>query len=108
MILHWHDATFECSYAVRTNNEIILYDSEYNVIEKFFNVPPSKWDNFQLEGGNWSNTGDVPTDMDRIRADIDYLLMRDQEMIAEISEIYTMINPLFADEVDEVEESSGS
>ena len=71
----WNDVEYECPYAVRNSDSIFLYDENYNLINRILNITKNEWKNIIIQNGEWSNKEDIPTAIDYIRADVDYLMM---------------------------------
>ena len=109
MILHWNDETFECDIAVKRDDKVLLYDLDYNVIREFFNVSPSKWNQFQIEDGFWTEPSEIPTEYDYLHADIDFLQMENDALTIENEQLRADVDYclMLLDE-SEMEENNGS
>lgn len=62
--------SFDCTKAVRNGNKATLYLTDGGTVE-FVGVSDAVWDQFQFEGGDWEE--EEPTEMERLRADLDYI-----------------------------------
>ena len=62
--------TYDCTKAVREHKKATLYLTDGGTVE-FSGVSDSAWDNFHFDGGSWEFAG--PTELERLRADIDLL-----------------------------------
>ena len=87
MILHWNDETFECEYAVKKIDSVYLYDSAFKLIRTIFNIPSSKWDQFTIENGNWTQGNLIPTETEMLKADVDFLLMENETLSEENAQL---------------------
>lgn len=116
--VQWYDETFEADFAVMRSTSIDFYNGIYNdqmeligydLVNQIINIPPREWAHISIQNGDWTPESLIPTDMEKIRADVDYLLMRDEEILVEISEIQEMINPLYSDgQADTYPETGGT
>ena len=70
MIVKFANQTYDCEKAVRDGDRAKLYFTDGGTVE-FVGVSDTGWNQFQLEGGNWETT--EPTELERLRADVDYL-----------------------------------
>lgn len=86
MIVHWHDETFECNIAVRGYNYIVMYDENYNEIQQIVNIIGREWNDISIENGEWSDPSIIPTELERVQADVDFLTM-ENESLTEQTEI---------------------
>lgn len=78
MILTWYENTFQCAKAVKTDNQIDMYDAENNHINSIVNISFDDWQHISIDG-DWSEP--LPTIEERNRADIDYIaLMSDIDL----------------------------
>ena len=73
--LHYGQSVYEAEKAAKTDTEVILYNENNHEILHFSNVIGDEWDYISLEGGGWFSPSDIPTETDKLRADIDYLMM---------------------------------
>ena len=92
MILHWNDEIFECDIAVRRDDKVLLYDLDYNVIREFFNISPSKWNQFTIEEGTWTDPAEIPTKFDYLQADIDFLQMENDALTMDNEQVHADID----------------
>lgn len=75
MIVHWHNESFECDTAVRGYDFVTMYDEDLHESGRITNIIGPEWQHIRVEGGEWSDPSAIPTEMDKFRADIDYLSM---------------------------------
>lgn len=75
VILHYGQSIYTAEKAAKTDTEVILYNENNREVLHFVNVIGDEWNYISLEGGEWLLPSDVPTEMDKVRADIDYLMM---------------------------------
>ena len=73
--LHYGLSIYTADKAAKTDTEVILYNENNREVLHFVNVIGDEWNYISLEGGEWLSPSDVPTEMDKVRADIDYLMM---------------------------------
>ena len=74
--LHWYNEQHSADYAVRGKDSVILFDENYNEIFRIENIAGWEWSQISLDGG-WAPS--IPTAEDKLRADVDYLLMITEE-----------------------------
>lgn len=75
MVLLYYDDEIECSYATRDIDSFKLYDENYNVISETVNISPEEWEHVSIQDGDWSGEQQIPSEVQKIRADLDFLLM---------------------------------
>ena len=75
MIVHWHNENFECDTAVRGYDFVTMYDANLHETGRITNIIGPEWQHIHVTGGEWSDPSAIPTEMDKVRADIDYLSM---------------------------------
>lgn len=73
--LHYGQTEYIGQKAAKTDTEVILYNENNREILHFTNVVGDEWNYISLEGGEWLLPSDIPTEIDKLRADIDYLMM---------------------------------
>lgn len=91
MIVHWYEESFECEKAVRKDAEVLLYDAENNLQNRIFNIRFNEWDHIWLEDGDWSAESDIPTEDEKLRAEIDFLTMMNESLEEENTEIKSQL-----------------
>ena len=75
MILHWNDESIPCSKVVRYPESIEVYDENDILIQRIDSISIVEWDHITLEYGDWSDPADIPSETEKIKADLDYCLM---------------------------------
>ena len=78
--LHWYDETYTGDYAVKGEDYVALYDEEFTETFRIINIHGGEWDHISIEGGDWSDPSAIPSREEKLRADVDYLLMIIEEM----------------------------
>ena len=73
--VHWYELTFDGAYAVNNGDSIVVYDADYNEIQRIQNLTYRDDDFISIEGGEWTQASEIPTETDRMKADIEYLQM---------------------------------
>lgn len=80
-VLYDH-STYVCSYAAKSDTEVVLYDENRNVIEHIQNVKGNEWNYISIFGGEWEDLPEELTSeeiiqnrIDMLQADLDYCLM---------------------------------
>ena len=73
--LHYGQSVYTGEKAAKTDTEVILYDENNHEILHFSNVIGNEWEYISLEDGEWFFPLDIPSEMDKLHADIDYLMM---------------------------------
>lgn len=66
---------YSADKAVKTETEVILFDDNRSEILHLSNITENEWQYISLEEGEWSDLDEIPSDIDILRADVDYLLM---------------------------------
>ena len=80
--VHWYELTFDGEYAVNNGDSIVIYDADYNEIQRITNLTYRDAAHVSIEGGEWTQAEEIPTETDRLRADIDYLDMQAESLEA--------------------------
>ena len=82
IIVHYGSSSYECSYAARTETEVILYDANHELISRISGIYGDEWDYISIENGEWSEPEEAPSEkdilnarLDQMQADLDYCLM---------------------------------
>ena len=73
--VHWYEMTFDGEYAVNNGDSIVVYDADYNEIQRITNLTYRDAPFISIEGGEWTAQSEIPTETDRMKADIEYLQM---------------------------------
>ena len=73
--VHWYEMTFDGAYAVNNGDSIVVYDADYNEIQRITNLTYRDAPFISIEGGEWTQASEIPTETDRLRADLEYALM---------------------------------
>jgi hypothetical protein len=73
--VHWYELSFEGEYAVNNGDHIVIYDADYNETQRISNLTYRDAPHVSIEGGEWTNLSEIPTETDRLRADLEYALM---------------------------------
>ena len=68
MKVHFLEAAYDCSKAVRDGDRAVLYLTDGGTL-RFSGV--SSWEAFSLEGGDWSLPDVTPEE--QLRADVDFI-----------------------------------
>ena len=78
----WYEMTFDGAYAVNNGDSIVVYDADYNETQRITNLTYRDAPFISIEGGEWTPQSEIPTETDRLRADIDYLDMQAESLQA--------------------------
>ena len=71
----WYELSFDGAYAVKNGDSIVVYDADYNEIQRISNLTYRDAPFISIEGGEWTAASEIPTETDRMKADIEYLQM---------------------------------
>ena len=74
--VHWYELSFDGAYAVNNGDSIVVYDADYNEIQRITNLTYRDAPHISIEGGEWTQASEIPTALDRVNADKDFLEMR--------------------------------
>lgn len=72
--LRWYENEYVAEKAVKTENSVILYSDGHEII-RIRDIYGAEWSNIELLEGEWTPESEIPTAIDILRADVDYLLM---------------------------------
>jgi len=78
--LHWYNESYTGDIAVRGYDYVVLYDEDYNELQRIINIYGREWENISIDGGEWSSPEVIPTMEDHLRADIDFLTMENEDL----------------------------
>ena len=73
--VHWYEMTFDGAYAVKNGDSIVVYDADYNEIQRITNLTYRDAPFISIEGGEWTQASEIPTAQDRTDANVEYLQM---------------------------------
>ena len=73
--VHWYEMTFDGAYAVNNGDSIVVYDADYNEIQRITNLTYRDAPHISIEGGDWTPQSEIPTAQDRTNANVEYLQM---------------------------------
>ena len=73
--VHWYELTFDGAYAVNNGDNIVVYDADYNEIQRITNLTYRDAPFISIEGGEWTQASEIPTAQDRTDANVEYLQM---------------------------------
>ena len=73
--VHWYELTFDGEYAVNNGDSIVIYDSDYNETQRITNLTYRDAPHISIEGGEWTQASEIPTALDRLQAQVDFLKM---------------------------------
>ena len=73
--VHWYELTFDGEYAVNNGDSIVVYDADYNEIQRITNLTYRDAPFISIEGGEWTAQSEIPTAQDRTDANVEYLQM---------------------------------
>ena len=73
--VHWYELSFDGEYAVNNGDSIVVYDADYNETQRITNLTYRDAPFISIEGGEWTQASEIPTETDRLRADLEYALM---------------------------------
>ena len=80
--VHWYELTFDGEYAVNNGDSIVVYDADYNETQRITNLTYRDDPHISIEGGEWTAASEIPTETDRMKADIEYLQMCNDYLMA--------------------------
>ena len=73
--VHWYEMTFDGEYAVNNGDSIVVYDADYNEVQRITNLTYRDAPFISIEGGEWTAASEIPTAQDRTDANVEYLQM---------------------------------
>ena len=73
--VHWYELTFDGEYAVNNGESIVVYDADYNEVQRITNLTYRDAPHISIEGGEWTAVSEIPTAQDRTDANVEYLQM---------------------------------
>ena len=74
--VHWYELSFDGEYAVKNGDSIVVYDADYNEIQRISNLSYRDDDFISISGGEWTAQSEIPTAQDRTDARMDFIEMR--------------------------------
>lgn len=88
--LHWYSDIFEGEKATWIGNVVTLYDDENLPIVHITDIGQQDIPNIHLEG-EWSDPADIPTEEEKLRADLDFETMCSEAMQADVDYCLMML-----------------
>ena len=76
--LHWYNEIFIASYAVKGSDYVALYDDSFTEVQRIVNIYGDGWKDISIEGGEWSDPSDIPSQEEILRADMDFITMENE------------------------------
>ena len=73
--VHWYEMTFDGEYAVNNGDSVVVYDAGYNEIQRITNLTYRDAPHISISGGEWTQASEIPTALDRLQAQVDFLEM---------------------------------
>ena len=73
--VHWYELSFDGAYAVNNGDSIVVYDADYNETQRITNLTYRDAPHISIEGGEWTQASEIPTALDRLQAQVDFLEM---------------------------------
>ena len=73
--VHWYELSFDGAYAVNNGDSIVVYDADYNEIQRITNLTYRDNPHISISGGEWTPASEIPTAQDRTDANVEYLQM---------------------------------
>ena len=73
--VHWYELSFDGEYAVNNGDSIVVYDADYNEIQRITNLTYRDNPHISISGGEWTPASEIPTAQDRTDANVEYLQM---------------------------------
>ena len=74
--VHWYELSFDGAYAVNNGDSIVVYDADYNEIQRISNLTYRDAPFISISGGEWTQASEIPTAQDRTDARLDFIEMR--------------------------------
>lgn len=78
--LHWYDQTYTAQYAVKGTDYVALYGLDFVQTMRIINIHGTEWEHISLDGGEWSDPEAIPSGVEILRADVDYLTMENEAL----------------------------
>lgn len=75
VILRYDNTVIQGIFAARSETEAVVYGENEKEIFRISNISKDEWNFIILEGGEWQPIPEIPTETDKLRADVDYILM---------------------------------
>lgn len=73
--------------ASKTDSDFYVFDEYGKITDHLSNISPNEWNYIHLEEGIWSEPGDIPSETDVLRADVDFLTMENEFLETENAEL---------------------
>lgn len=80
--LHWYNDTFTAEKAVRSSDWIRLHDNSGKETALIAGIKLKDWSHITLDG-EWSDPSEIPTEAERLQADVDFLTMENEYLEGE-------------------------
>lgn len=75
VIVRYDNIIFHGDIAAKSDTEVVIYDENWNELHKISNISAEEWNFISIEGGEWQPMPEIPTETEKLRADVDYILM---------------------------------
>lgn len=84
--LHWYNETFTAQYAVKGADYVALYDDSFAEVQRIINIHGTEWEHISIDGGEWSDPEAIPSVVEILRADVDYLTMENEALEGDVEQ----------------------
>lgn len=75
VVVRWGDTEIVGNYAVKGRDFVEVLDEAFQSVGGIRNIRPEVWEAITLEGGDWMEPWEVPTEAERLRAEVDFQSM---------------------------------
>ena len=82
--VRYYGKSYNADKATRTMDTIVFYDNDNMEVNRLENIKNEDWLHVRLEG-EWTDPNDIPTELERVRADLDFVTM-ENEYLNEVNE----------------------
>ena len=92
VIVRYGSTEIECDHAAKSDTDIVCYDDGNHIIYAISNILDEEWDYVSIEGGEWLNLADMPSEKEVLESDLNYMTMMNEFFEEENEELRMQID----------------
>ena len=92
VIVTYGNSEFECDHAAKSEHDVAGYDENNHLLFHISGIWDEEWDWFSIDGGEWLNFDEMPSEKEVLDADLNYMTMMNEFLEDKNSELQSQID----------------